>query len=57
MSTCSECSCYDPVDAETGKCKYHEAERIVKPIDGCIPDVENGWPIVNGSEEACRNFE
>jgi glutamate mutase epsilon subunit len=40
-----------------GKCKYHEAERHVVQTDTHSVEVLNGWPIVNGDEEACRNVE
>jgi glutamate mutase epsilon subunit len=57
MSTCNECDNYDPIDGSSGKCKYHEAERHVVEIDSHSTEVLNGWPIVNGNEQACRNFE
>jgi hypothetical protein len=57
MDTCSECGYYYPIDANSGKCKKSHAERHIKPTDGCVTEIVNGWPIVIGSEDACGEAE
>jgi len=54
---CSECLYYNVINESTGKCKKAHAERHIKPTDGSVTEVINGWPEVVGSEACCGEAE
>ena len=56
MSTCSECEFFKIIDEDTGNCKHSHVERHMSSTSTHIVKVENGWPILNGTEIACGEF-
>jgi hypothetical protein len=54
---CRDCGAYDPIDSTKGKCKRNHVERHVVSSEGHTGDIINGWPIVEGDEQACTEIE
>lgn len=58
--TCVECNAYVVIDGSTGKCKKRKPERHMDTHSVGVEsstDIVNGWPVVNGAESACGDFE